>query len=128
MIGSDPFRCSRTWLKGHPSFVGAGLGVVTILLTFGSGVHAQTSELDQGFAATIDGKVGVIRLVTNGQIYIGGSFTLVNGSVRTRIARLQPDGSLDPSFDANVDGIAGQYESTNIAAIGVQPDQRVLIG
>src|SRR5207248_8065895 len=37
-------------------------------------------------------------LQTNGQSLIGGTFTLVNGAVRGRIARLNADGSTDGAF------------------------------
>jgi uncharacterized delta-60 repeat protein len=36
---------------------------------------------------------------SDGKIIVGGHFTAVNGTNRNRIARLNADGSLDPSFD-----------------------------
>ena len=40
-----------------------------------------------------------IAVQADGKILIGGHFTNYNGTARNRIARLNADGSLDPSFD-----------------------------
>ncbi len=64
----------------------------------------------------------------DGKVLIGGSFTRVNGVPRNCIARLNPDGSLDASFDPGA-GVAGITTSTPaVRAIAVQPDGKVLIG
>ena len=48
------------------------------------------------------------------------SFTTVNGSSRTNLARLNDDGSLDPSFDPGT----GVFS----AHVALQPDGKVLVG
>ena len=60
--------------------------------------------------------------LNGGKILIGGSFTNFNGSARNGIARLNPDGSLDSTFNpgAGADG--------TVRAIAIQLDGRVLIG
>lgn len=58
-------------------------------------------RLDTGFASGT-GANGTVRarlLQPDGQLVIGGEFTSYNGSNRSRIARLNPDGSLDSSFN-----------------------------
>jgi len=40
-----------------------------------------------------------LALTSGGQVYIGGSFTSYNGIQRTRLARVNSDGSLDASFN-----------------------------
>lgn len=47
------------------------------------------------------GNVQVIAKTTDGsnRIYVGGNFTSYNGTSITRIARINPNGSLDTSFD-----------------------------
>ena len=45
-----------------------------------------------------NGDIYFIAPQTNGTMLIGGDFTAVNGTNISRIARLQPDGSLDASF------------------------------
>ena len=46
-----------------------------------------------------DGSVYAVYALGDGKVMIGGSFTNVAGVVRTRVARLNADGSLDVSFD-----------------------------
>ena len=40
---------------------------------------------------------------SDGKIIIGGSFSLINGTIRNNLARLNSDGSLDSSWNPNVD-------------------------
>jgi uncharacterized delta-60 repeat protein/uncharacterized repeat protein (TIGR01451 family) len=70
----------------------------------------------------INGNVFAIALQPDGKIVIGGDFTSVNGTSRNRIARLDPDGSLDLSFDPG----AGANDS--VRAIAIELDGRILIG
>ncbi len=66
-------------------------------------------SLDLGFGTTVGGADGAIRaldLQSDGRILVGGSFTSINGIPRSRIARLDFDGTSDLSFDpgSGVDG------------------------
>ena len=61
----------------------------------------------------------------DGKILIGGNFTTLapNGGVavtRNRIARLNPDGTLDPVFDPNA--------NAEVFSIAVQADGKILAG
>jgi uncharacterized delta-60 repeat protein len=47
-----------------------------------------------------DGRVNDVALDANGKILIAGNFNSYNGTTRVRVARLNPDGSLDNSFTA----------------------------
>lgn len=58
----------------------------------------------------------------DGKIILGGKFTSIDGVERNRVARLKPDGSLDPSFDP------GAGASWSVFAVVLQPDGRILIG
>ena len=58
----------------------------------------------------------------DGKVLIGGNFTTVGGTARSSIARLNADGSLDTTFDPGV-GV-----SSNVRAMALQPDGKVLIG
>ncbi|HQQ63098.1 MAG TPA: delta-60 repeat domain-containing protein [Pseudomonadales bacterium] len=58
----------------------------------------------------------------DGKILVGGAFTSVNGVSRSRIARLNPDGGLDSSFDP------GAGANDNVRAIAVMNDGRILVG
>ena len=54
---------------------------------------------------------------------IGGYFFQVNGVARTRIARVNNDGSVDAGFQNGMAGVDGEVE-----AVTVQSDGKVLIG
>ncbi len=66
--------------------------------------------------------VNVIQLQEDGRLLIGGPFERVDGILRRGIARLTPDGGVDPSFDAN----AGTASVVN--AIVCQKDGSVVVG
>src|SRR6266568_4888280 len=57
------------------------------------------------------------------KVVIGGFFTGVSGNARHGIARLNPDGSLDMSFDPG-SGVEDNFPT----ALAVQPDGRIIIG
>src|SRR5260370_308126 len=50
------------------------------------------------------GGVATVALQPDGKVIIGGSFTSVNGFSRNNLARLNADGSLDPSWNPNAQG------------------------
>lgn len=79
--------------------------------------------LDQTFNPGSGANITVraIALSTNGSVLIGGSFSVVNGIARSRIARLGPDGTLDPSFDP------GQGPGDQVYAIVPLPDGKAVI-
>jgi uncharacterized delta-60 repeat protein len=68
--------------------------------------------------------VNSLILLPDGKIVVRGSFNLVSGQPLTNLARLNPDGSVDPSF--NPDPIAQQFLSL-APALAVQPDGKILV-
>jgi uncharacterized delta-60 repeat protein len=82
-------------------------------------------SLDSSF--TIDsganGPVLATALQSDGKIVVGGNFTAFNNSARTRIARLNPDGSLDQAFNSE-----GQGPNYGVWSIAIQADQKIVIG
>lgn len=64
-------------------------------------------------------KVESVGVQLDGKIVMGGYFSLYNGTGVGNIARLNPDGTLDPTFNADVDNW--------IWTVLVQPDGKVLI-
>lgn len=68
-------------------------------------VNADGSR-DASFVSTVGANAGVesIILQENGKILIGGSFTKYNNVTRNYIARLNPDGTLDESFNKTLNG------------------------
>lgn len=80
--------------------------------------------LDNTFDPNPDSTVRSITVQPNGKIIIGGSFTTVAPNygaavTRNRIARLNADGTLDASFDPNVDG--------DVNAAAIQTDGKIII-
>jgi uncharacterized delta-60 repeat protein len=90
-----------------------------------AGQPAPPGSVDTGFAPSLDSNAVVyaVALQTNGQILIGGSFVAVGGVGITNLARLNPNGSLDASFNP-----ARAVDKGYVDAIAVQPDGRILVG
>jgi uncharacterized delta-60 repeat protein len=125
-------------LKSLPSFARATLdrGKALLRLFALTGLLAGSvhfvrgqSALD-GFDPNTNGYVWVVVVQPDGKILIGGNFTALspNGGpavTRNRIARLNPDGSLDVGFNPNV---TDTNPNTIINAIAVQADGQILVG
>lgn len=82
-------------------------------------------SLDASFTPTTDGWVYALALQPDGRIIIGGSFSTVTHAVsgtltRNGLARLNADGSIDPTFDPGTDG--------TVYALLLQDDGRILVG
>jgi uncharacterized delta-60 repeat protein len=99
------------------------LALATIMFIVGERVAAAPGDLD-ALNANILGSAGSYVFATalqpDGKIIIGGFFTSVQGMPRTNIARLNPDGNLDASFDPNADSA--------VYSVAVQPDGKLLLG
>ncbi len=83
----------------------------------------EDGALDASFhpGSGANGPVRALALQPDGKILLAGDFTAVDGVARGRIARLNADGALDPSFDpgAGADG--------TIHALALQPDGKIVI-
>lgn len=66
-----------------------------------------------------------VAVLDNGQIMISGDFTQVSGTNRKGLARLNSDGTLDPTFDAGLDNVVGY--STDVFITGVTRDGDVIV-
>jgi uncharacterized delta-60 repeat protein len=77
-------------------------------------------SFDPGTGA--DSSLWALALQFDGKVLAGGEFTTVDGVSRNRVARLNVDGSLDVGFDP------GTGASSQVQAVVLQPDGRVLIG
>jgi uncharacterized delta-60 repeat protein len=103
-------------------------GKLVIVGSFTPGVARLTTNgvFDPGFLNGMSGVVGLVNCVAlqpDGKVLIGGYFFFVNHVARTRLARLNPDGSIDAGFQNGMAGADGDPE-----AIALQPDGKVLIG
>ena len=97
------------------------LGLVTCFYFRSPGVWAQPGAEDATFVPGFlqHGLVYAVALQTNGNIVVSGDFVI--GLTRPRLARLQPSGALDRSFNI------GDGANADVQAILVQPDQRILV-
>src|ERR1022692_1206272 len=96
---------------------------VMLLVSTAAAVRGQ-SALD-GFDPNANGTIRVVVVQPDGKILIGGDFTTLspNGGAavtRNRIARLNPDGTLDTAFDPNA--------NSTVFSIAVQADGKILAG
>ena len=81
--------------------------------------------LDSNFLATgggVSSTVWSLAVQTDGRIVIGGDFTSINGTARTRIARLNANGTVDGSF------LPTNTISSSVLALAVQTNNAVIIG
>jgi uncharacterized delta-60 repeat protein len=88
-----------------------------------SRVTVSTSgSLDQSFNVGTGADKGIrsLALQPDGKILIGGLFTNFRGVDSRKMARLNPDGTLDLGFSTPVPG--------SVYAIALQPDGKILIG
>jgi uncharacterized delta-60 repeat protein len=76
-----------------------------------------TFSIGTGFSAS----VWVMTLQPDGKILVGGDFTSYSGSARSKIIRLNTDGSIDTTFTS-----PGTINNT-IFDIGVQTDNKIII-
>jgi uncharacterized delta-60 repeat protein len=100
------------------------MSAVVVLLMGGAAAVRGQSAVD-GFDPNADGLIRVVVVQPDGKILIGGDFTTLspNGGTavaRNRIARLNPDGTLDTGFNPNA--------NNSVYAIALQADGKILVG
>ena len=99
--------------------------VITLILMFFTLItFSQPGSLDLGFdvGSGFNYWVNTTLIQPDGKILVGGDFTSYNGIVRNRIARLNPDGSLDLSFDT------GNLLNSSVYSIARQTDGKIILG
>lgn len=84
---------------------------------------ATNGSLDVTFnpGSGANAPVRCVAIQSDGKVLIGGDFTTFNGTSRSRIARLNTDGSLDSGFDP------GSGANNTVGAVLVQPNGQILI-
>jgi uncharacterized delta-60 repeat protein len=105
------------------SFAGCWLGALFVLW-FPTRLLSQAGSLDASFHPALNAGADVyaVALQTNGQILIGGAFSSVEDQPRANVARVNPDGTLDATFDPGAAADLGY-----INAIAVQNDGKILV-
>ncbi|MFZ9730469.1 MAG: hypothetical protein ACO3CX_02440 [Ilumatobacteraceae bacterium] len=107
---------------GGFTYVGAAFLTQTYLARLNSTASRDTAFNSNvgGGCCAVNGEVNTVVVQSDGKIVIGGNFTSVGGATRNRVARLNSDGSLDTSFNPNVNGIT--------YATLVQSDGKIIVG
>src|SRR5436853_5621491 len=100
------------------------MALVGLALAGGAAAVRGQSALD-GFDPNANNVIWVVVVQPDGKILIGGAFTTLapNGGAtvtRNRIARLNPDGTLDTAFNPNA--------NNTVLSIAVQADGKILAG
>ena len=98
-IASRFLRLARSW---------SVLGAVLSAVVAGFAQSGAPSAAD-GFDPNVDGNVYAVAVQTDGRIILAGQFARVQPSIgdptyRNNLARVNPDGSIDSSFDPNTNG------------------------
>jgi uncharacterized delta-60 repeat protein len=129
-LNADGTR-DTNWLVALDSAVSAMAqqsdGKIIIVGSFTPGVARLTTNgvVDSTFLNGMSGVTGLTKCVAiqpDGKVLIGGYFFFVNHVARTRLARLNPDGSVDAGFQNGMAGADGDP-----VAMALQPDGKVLI-
>jgi uncharacterized delta-60 repeat protein len=81
-----------------------------------------------GFQNILPGSIRAIEVQADGKILLGGKIDVVNNVARHRMVRVNPDGTVDLSFQLNTSG-SGNYFSrvTDINLIRVQSDGKIVV-
>ncbi len=78
-------------------------------------------ELDPAFNVDVNNEVVASAVQPDGKIVIAGGFTLVGGQVRSGIARINSNGTVDLGFAPTVSG-------GDVNTVAVQEDGKILLG
>jgi hypothetical protein len=83
--------------------------------------------LDPAFGdAQLNATVQALAVQPNGKIVLGGAFTTLGGQPRNRLARLNPDSSLDAAFNPGL-SLGSEAFSNGVLALTVQRDGAILV-
>jgi uncharacterized delta-60 repeat protein len=94
-----------------------------VFLCFVGSLHANPGDVDLSFdpGSGINGSVSSVVAQSDGKIIIGGTFSTVRGAVHNFLARLNPDGTADNTFNTG----AGPDEP--VTCIALQSNGKILI-
>jgi uncharacterized delta-60 repeat protein/uncharacterized repeat protein (TIGR01451 family) len=124
-VGADSTVWSLALSTNGSVVIGGQFGVVDFYVRDHVARLDSKGNVDLSFDTStlgLDGTVWAVAPQPDGKVLIGGDFTTVAGVPRSRIARLNADGSLDTTFDP------GLGANNTVYTILVQPDGNLLVG
>jgi uncharacterized delta-60 repeat protein len=81
---------------------------------------------DSSFPMVTNTAIRAVAVQRDGKILVAGGFTNFLGQPRSHLARLLPDGTLEPTFGPNVSGGFG-LEGTIVNDLAVQRDGKIVV-
>ena len=90
-----------------------------------NGFIDNTFNIGNGTLPTV-GAITAIKKLSNGKFMVAGLFTNINSTARAGLVRLNPNGTVDPSFSPNIQ--SASFFSSTFGDIDVQSDGKVLLG
>lgn len=83
-----------------------------------------TGQLDSSFVAAINWDVNAVVVQSDGKIVVAGNFSTVNGTTKSNLVRLNPNGSIDSTFNPGGSGPGGAV----LAMVRQPADGKLVIG
>lgn len=96
------------------------IALLAATTTIPATLHAQVLQSLPNLTLTSPGDVRAILRQNDGSMIVGGGFQSINGQPRSNIARLLPDGSLDPVWNPDIGGA--------VYALAQDADGAILVG
>ncbi len=104
--------------------------LVLLFLTFQTALFAQQGKVDNTFNVVDDGEFGdgfnaavrTLQIQRDGNLIVGGDFLSLNGISVSYLTRLNPDGSIDETFNTGT-GFNGKIYSSFL-----QTDGKIIVG
>jgi len=126
LSGVDGYVYSMALQTDGKVIVGGAFNTVNGVRRNGIARLNVDGSLDREFQNELSGANGAVYALviqSDSEVLIGGGFTVVNGVGRNRLARLNPDGTLDTEFQ---NGLSGP--DNNVNSIALRRDGTMLIG
>src|SRR4051812_32047403 len=83
-------------------------------------MNILSSQTLEAFDPNANDRISNVAIQPDGRILMFGNFFLVGGLPRDGIARVNPDGSLDPTFNPSSD--------LGATCLAIQPDGKIIVG
>jgi len=95
-------------------------------------IHVATGEADSDFVANANAAVKDIDMTASGRLFVGGTFTAINGVAIDNLAELSSTGAVVPAFSFPFEGIDARgtftdFSNGEIKSVDATADGRKLV-